>query len=120
MALTKQKIPINLGQGIDTKTDNKHVLPGKLVKLKNGVFKKRGRIDKRNGHDLIPNNTVDGVELGKGDSLAVYRNELLQYNGQSLYSLSSNSDKWVDKGSAVSVVTKTKQIIKQHGATDTS
>lgn len=111
MALTKQKIPINLGQGIDTKTDNKHVLPGKLVKLKNGVFKKRGRIDKRNGHDLIPNTTVDGVELGQGDSLAVYRNELLQYNGQSLYSLSSNSDKWVDKGSAVSIVTKTKQII---------
>ena len=111
MALSKQKIPINLGQGIDTKTDPKHVVPGKLKRLSNGVFTRRGRIDKRNGHDLIENVTVDGTELNQGDSLAKYRNELLQYNGQNLYSLSSNANKWVDKGSAISVVTKTKQIV---------
>lgn len=111
MALDKQNIPINLGQGVDTKTDPKHVLPGKLLRLVNGRFRKRNRIEKRPGYALLSNLTVGGTALGEGDSLAVYKDELLQYNNQNLYSYSSNSQRWVDKGSAVSVVTKTDQIV---------
>lgn len=116
MALVKQKAAINIGQGIDTKSDSKHVVPGRLTSLVNGVFKKTGRLDKRNGHDSLSNRTVDGSILEVGDSLASYRNELLQYNNQRLYSYSLASERWIDKGSAVSVITKTNQIINNTGA----
>ena len=68
MALRRDNFPINVGQGLDTKTDPKHVIPGKLLLLENGVFKKRGRIDKRNGHTKLSPKTLDGTTLNSGDS----------------------------------------------------
>lgn len=50
MALEKNKMPIALGQGVDTKTDSKQLQPGKFLTLENAVFLKNGSIQKCNGY----------------------------------------------------------------------
>lgn len=112
MALQKQPVPIQLGQGIDTKTDPKHVLPGKLLLLENAVFKKRNRLDKRNGYRKVSNLTLAGVELPTGSAMEVFNDELLQYANQELYSYSAGVDRWVSKGAAVSAIVRTRQVVK--------
>ena len=42
MSLQKTTIPILLTDGLDQKTDEKLVLPSKLLELENGVFTKAG------------------------------------------------------------------------------
>jgi hypothetical protein len=54
MALVKQIIDVPFGLGIDTKTDEKNVLPGKLLTLENAVFDKIGRVAKRPGVAAVP------------------------------------------------------------------
>lgn len=49
MPLIKQTIDVPFGLGIDTQTDEKVVLPGKLITLENAVFDKIGRVAKRAG-----------------------------------------------------------------------
>lgn len=53
MALQDQDIPIDLGQGVDTKTDPKVVVAGKMLRLENAVFTDPKRISKRNGYNEI-------------------------------------------------------------------
>ena len=55
MALGKQNISISFGKGVDTKTDNKQVVPGKLLNLENAVLKKVGKFVKRFGYGVINN-----------------------------------------------------------------
>jgi len=110
--MEKIKIPINVGQGLDTKSDPKHVVVGKLTVLENAVFQKKGRIDKRNGFNALGNETLAGTALPAGDGLATFNDELLQYNNQKVYSYSRGVDKFVDKGSAASVIVTSKSIIK--------
>jgi hypothetical protein len=62
MALTKQKIDLQL-QGLDTKSDAKHVLPGRFARLENVRFAQRGRIDKAPGHE---NATIDDTDYASG------------------------------------------------------
>lgn len=112
--LQKMKIPVNLGQGVDTKTDQKHVMPGKLTVLENGVFQKQGSIDKRFGHTEIPNEILNGTELPVGDALATFNDELLQYNNQRVYSFSPGGSYWVDKGSSASVIVDTRSVIRNN------
>jgi hypothetical protein len=61
MSLDFQKIPIVFGQGLDTKTDRKMVLPGKLIQLENGVFKNAQSISKRYGYDML-SLSIDGAD----------------------------------------------------------
>lgn len=110
--LAKQTVLIALGQGVDTKSDSKVVPAGKLLKLLNGVFKKKNRIDKRNGYSLISGETISGESLADGAALQTFNDELLQYNKQKLYSFSSGSMKWIDKGDVVSATVESKQIVK--------
>ncbi len=112
MGLQRQNIPVQFGEGLDTKTDKKTVLPGKLTVLENGIFVKRNRIDKRPGHTLVDGVDLAGADLPLGDSLAVFDDELLQYAGQKLYSYSSGPVRWIDKGSVVSAIVRTKQVVK--------
>lgn len=110
--LQKQVVPVNFGGGIDTKTDSKLVVPGKVLLLENAVFKKRNRYDKRNGNRKIPNVAVDGTAIASPDGLAVFNDELLEYAGQRLYSYSSGAGKWVDKGPVVSAIVRSSSVIR--------
>ena len=112
MALQKQPIAINLAAGLDTKTDSKHVVPGSLTKLENGVYRKGMAIDKRRGYDILTNKDLNQTALGVGSSLEVFNDELLQYNNQKLYGYSEGSGSWVDKGTALTAVIESTQIVK--------
>lgn len=110
--LPKTVLPIQLGQGLDTKTDPKTVAPGRLLVLENCVFQTKNQLRKRNGHDALSNKTVAGAELPEGNALEIFNEELLQYANQTLYSYSAGADRWVSKGSAVSAIVRTRQIVK--------
>lgn len=51
MALDKNKVPIALAQGIDTKTDPKQLAVGKMTVLENAVLLKGGEVRKCNGYE---------------------------------------------------------------------
>lgn len=110
--LDKTVVPIQLGMGIDTKTDKKFVIPGMATRLENCVFKKKNRLDKRPGNDRLPNIDVNNQTIGNPESLEVFNDELLQYAGQRLYSYSSGSQKWVDKGPVVSALVRTTPVVR--------
>ncbi len=116
MPLQKQKMFVKFGQGIDTKTEEKHVVPGKLLELENGVIKKSGRTDKRFGTEIISSLKMNGEPLTDASSNAVFNDELLQYNKQKLYSYSESNNKWADKGSCISASVTTAQSIKTTGS----
>ena len=50
MVLRKQVISIPFAKGVNEKTSSHHLQPGELASLKNGVFKKNGEIEKRDGY----------------------------------------------------------------------
>lgn len=112
MALDRQAISINLSAGLDTKTDSKHVVPGMLTRLENGVYRKGMVIEKRRGHDKLLNNDINDTPLGVGSALENFNDELLQYNNQKLYGYSENANKWIEKGDAVNITIRSNQIVK--------
>jgi hypothetical protein len=59
MTLEKNKVPIALAQGIDTKSDPKQLAAGKMTVLENAVLLKSGEIRKANGYQeyTIVNNS---------------------------------------------------------------
>ena len=116
MPLSKRAIPINIAEGLDTKTDSKHVLPGKLTVLENGVYRKNKVIDKIPGYDRIESLDIARDAIPSASSLGTFNNELLQYSEQRVYSYSKGSKAWVDKGQAISAIIKSKQIIKNTAA----
>ena len=83
MPLKWQNIRVPFGQGIDTKTDPKQVIPGKLLTLENGVFHETGAIRKRNGFetpystDVLDELNGETAALRDGRSIYRHRNELL-------------------------------------------
>jgi hypothetical protein len=112
MVLQRQMVDISLGLGLDTKSDSKQIIPGKLLTLENGVLRKNKQIRKRDGNRKLSNLTIDGTEITSGTSLATYKDELLLYANQNLYSYSDGASSFIDKGACVSAIVSTKQIIK--------
>ena len=92
MALQKQILNINFAQGLDTKTDDKQVPPGRFLELENSVFTKAGLLQKRNGFGFLK-------ELPDSTStyLTTFKNNLTAI-GSSFYALSDGNDVWVNKG----------------------
>lgn len=108
MALDKQNISISFSKGVDTKTDNKQVVPGKLLNLENAVLKKVGKFVKRFGYGVI----ADNAPITNGNALATFKNELIAYDGNSIYSYSSSDDKLYNKGFKVAVDIHTQSVAR--------
>lgn len=111
--LQKQVVPIGFDGSLDTKTDEKLVLPGRLTVLENGLRKKGRAIIKRNGYDAL-GKAINGTanEITGGQALAVFSDELLAFASNRVYSYSEASDSWIDKGPAYSVEVGSKQIVR--------
>lgn len=92
MALQKQKFNISFLGGVDTKTDDKQVVPGKLLSLENGILTKIGKVIKRNGYGVL------GNQLPSGSALTTFQQELLAYDGTQSWSYSDSTKTWVNKG----------------------
>ena len=114
MALEHQLVPIYFNQGVDTKTDPKMVLPGKLLALENGVFFKAGQIKKRYGYEHLGQSIVGSGSIASGSALSVYGDELLVFDDLRMYSYASTNDAWIDKGNAVSFKVENKQVAKNN------
>ena len=85
MALQKAMVPIDLSGSIDTKTDEKLVLPTSLVELENGVFTKGSVITKRYGYDALSTTVIDGTALPTGEALSSLEDELLVFGSNKLF-----------------------------------
>lgn len=96
-------IPIDFGGGTDTKTDPKAVVPGKFLRLENGIFTNPKRIAKRNGYTALGTNIANFGTLTSPQMVNGYNNELIAVDQNQLISYSSNQNAWVTKGSYTSV-----------------
>lgn len=76
MPLQKNKIPISFAQGVDTKTDRKQVVPGKLLLLENGVFQTTNSLIKRNGYAAFAKTTTDNTTLANSIGVATFKDTL--------------------------------------------
>ena len=92
MALTKQSVPVNFSNGLDTKTDPNQVQVGKFLTLTNSVFTKGGALTKRNGFANITT-LPDRLQ-----TTLTTLNDNLVATGSSLYSYNADINQWTDQG----------------------
>jgi hypothetical protein len=112
MPLQPQNVAISLRQGVDTKTDPKQVIPGRLLVLENGRLITRGKVRKRNGYTALGNTTEAGAAVTQGAGIATFKNELLEFTGSELYSYSTSTGKLTDKGGAVSLELTSQPVVR--------
>jgi hypothetical protein len=93
-----QVVPLNFGQGVDTKTDPKAVVAGKWMRLENGVFTNPMSVRKRNGY-------VDLSGLCQRQPLRMnIRASFLAADQNYLKSYSPSQAAWVSRGRFTSVL----------------
>jgi hypothetical protein len=119
MPLQKQNIPISFVQGIETKSDRKQVLPGRLLRLENGRFTSIGQIIKRDGYGALGSAIETGGSISMGAGLATFQRELLEFDGTSLYSYSLSNNLWTSKGQVTSLELTLAPVIRNNYAQST-
>ena len=106
MALDTQVMSVNLSGSIDQKSDPKLVLPTSMASLKNVVFTKLGRLNKRNGSFTL-GTSISNPSAGRPSvvaatsiqSLAIqHENQLLMENQGYLYTYSSGLTSFLERG----------------------
>ena len=112
MVLATQKVSVQFSEGIDQKTDGKLVVPGKLLALENGVFKKLGTISLRDGLDSLETDIVGGGEIDSTNALAEFQNEKILFADNGLYSRVESLKKWSLRGGMHSYSFKNVSLIK--------
>ena len=95
MALQRQTFSIPISAGIDTKTDDKQVLPGKALALENVRFQKTGKLQKRFGLVSLPTASTDNL-LSTATLKAVLsdNNYLAVKTSKGIYGYSKTSSEW--------------------------
>jgi len=117
VALQFQPISIPFAGGIDSKTDPKRVLPGKLLALQNGVFTKGKKITKRYGYDAL-STTIQGVygaTITSSQSMGFFENEMLLFSSNYLYSWSPSTNTWAQKTQCYSVRNSNQTVVRNQG-----
>lgn len=104
MSLDGQVIPVQFSGGLDQKTTEQQVMPGKFLVLENCVRRKLGKIEKRYGYTQLGQTIIGGTSISQGTRLAKLNSDLLLINNTALYSYSSSNNAWIDKGDITSVL----------------
>lgn len=86
-----QVIPIDFGQGVDTKTDPKAVKAGKFIRLENAVFTNVNRITKRNGYTALGTSSAPVMNHE-------YNGELIKVDSGTLSAWSPTQSAWFSRG----------------------
>lgn len=117
MALDKTIIPISFSQGIDTKSDEKQVVPGKLLSLENAKFQTAKELTKIPG-DAPLSKTVLGSSslISNAVQLATFKDELVLNDGAKLYSYGMDESAWSDKHETFTVSMDTTPVIRDNYA----
>lgn len=103
MPIESTAVSVNFGQGIDTKTDPKLVVPGKLIDLKDGVFTKAKRVAKRNGYDSKSLNIIGGGTISNPKMVKAYGQKLVAAASGNLYDFSTSLNAWKNAGTYESI-----------------
>lgn len=105
MALQKNTVSINLGNGLDQKSDDKIGPDQAFSYVRDWVYTKIGRINKRFGTNKLSNDSYYPLAnpLGIGDTpipnnVIGFKDQLLLQNKGVLYSQYGNDDRWYFKG----------------------
>lgn len=120
--LQKQTFSISLAGGIDTKSDDKQVIPGKLLLLENGIFDTAKEIRKRHGNTsfnttIENNNTFTlfntvGSTVSNGNFITSFNRELVLNDQCNLFSFSTGINDWIYKGKSTICKTSIFPIIR--------
>lgn len=110
MALQKTNVSLSFKDGLDTKTDPKQVVFGKLLNLLNGKFISPTRIQKRNGYAQVG----PALPSNNGVDLIAYNNELVSFDGEQVYSYSTETNSQILKGNKIAVDLETTPIIRNN------
>jgi hypothetical protein len=114
MSLSFQNISIPFAQGLDTKSDPYQVPIGKLSELENAVFTNTGQLNKRYGHQSLSRKIDGSGPIDRTVASAIYKDELLQFDGKKVYSYSDARKNWRVRGNITSVNTELKNIVRNH------
>lgn len=112
MSLQGQTIPIAFSGGLDQKTAEQLVIPGKFLVLENCVRRKLGKVQKRYGYTQLGTSIIGGSAVDSGSRLAKLNSDLLLINDDAVYSYSTANDKWIDKGDITSVLVDSEASIR--------
>ena len=112
MPLQYQVIPVNFSGGLDQKTAEQLVIPGKFLVLENCVRRKLGKIEKRYGFTELSKNIVGSSTIASGALLTKLNSDVVQVSGDKIYSYIPSSNKWVDRGTISSLTTSSQPIIR--------
>lgn len=112
--LTEGTLPIDFGQGIDTKTDPKLVVSGKLLQLQNGTFTNIKRIAKRNGYGALGTAISSGGNIIAPTMVHGYNEELIIADQNLLLSYSPSQNAWINKGGFESTEVSRVSIDQEH------
>lgn len=107
MALETQVVGIDFTQGLETRADERLVMPGKLAVLQNGTLSKTGAITRRDGLATLA--TFPGPTRGH---VATFNNELVGIQGPNLYSYDAQAGALTSKGK-LSNCTVTKKSVQR-------
>ena len=111
MALTKKSVELPLVGGLDTKTDPKQLKLGKLLEAQNVSFRKPGKIMKRDGFQSLGTTIIDTTaNISDGQAIMTYKDELLTFDKNNVYSYISATNNWKDKGDFVSAYIKNNSV----------
>jgi len=108
MALARQNFVLQMGQGVDTKTDPKQVLPGKLTELENATFQSTNRLTKRAGSTEL----AASSHPSSGNAIASFKDQLIVMDGEQIYSYGKQFDNLVSKGAKIAIDVTAESIIK--------
>lgn len=111
MALLKQKLPIALSQGVNTKVDPKQRPIGTMNVLENVIFPEPGKLIKRNGYDMLSTDELTGT-ITNPKKLANFKDELCLYTDTNFFSYSSSTDKWTDKGVVSNIFPTSRSVVR--------
>lgn len=110
MALQKTNVSLSFKEGLDTKTDPKQVVFGKLLNLINGKFISPTKIQKRNGYAQVG----PALPSANGVDVISYNHELVSYDGEQVYSYSAETNQQILKGNKLAVDLETTPIIRNN------
>lgn len=105
MPLQKIPIPISFVQGVDTKSDQKQVVVGKLLQLENATLISPGQLQKAPGYVALTQRILGNLtsQISSGQALASLNGELVMASNNTLYSFGAAPNSWVSKGPLLSV-----------------
>jgi hypothetical protein len=110
--LQKQLLPIQIGGGIDTKTDPKKVISSKLLTLENGIFTTPGKIIKRDGYTNLGNAIITGGNNVVGQAVLSYDDQLNKIADNTFFSYIPDGSASVSKGPAYSVAISNTPVVQ--------